>query len=306
MLGAEAGEMRGDLQPTHSSLAKIRGVAQISAVKRILLRVLRCVALAYVAVILFVAGCQRSMLYFPEKMDEPAAIAKAKRERLEPWRNAKGEIIGWREPNPKARNRMVVFHGNAGSASDRSYYVEGFQSLNGGADWEVFIFEYPGYAARPGTPGKDAFIELGKAALEELAATDKRPLYVLGESIGSGTASAMAGRLPDKVAGCFLIIPFSRLEEVAKARFPFLPIGLLLRDKFDNPAELATFKGRLAVVVAENDEVLSAEQGRRVHAAYPGQKLLIMLPGATHNNFPIQSTAEWYRQASEYILGRSK
>lgn len=264
---------------------------------------LRTLAIVYAAIILFVAGCQRSMIYYPSKYSEPEAVARAGREGLSPWRNAAGEIIGWRSPNAKAKNRLVVFHGNAGSASDRSYYVDGFQAIDRGAEWEVFLFEYPGYGARGGSPGKDHFITAGRKALEEMLAADPRPLFVLGESIGSGTASAMAGELPERVAGVMLVIPFSRLVEVARAQFPFLPVGLLLRDKFDNPACLAKYRGPLAVVVAEQDDVLGAEQGRRVHAAYAtGPKLLILLPGARHNDFPTQIGAKWMQEASDFVL----
>jgi uncharacterized protein len=272
-------------------------------VKRFLLRVLRTLAIVYGAAILFVVGCQRSMLYFPSKYSEPAAIARAEREGLTPWRNAAGELIGWRQPNAKARHRMVVFHGNAGSASDRSYYVEAFQALSGGTDWEVFLFEYPGYGSRAGSPGKDPFITAGRAAVEELLSADPRPVFVLGESIGSGTASVLAGDLPERIAGVMLVIPFSRLQEVAQKRFPFLPTSLLLRDKFDNPAALAKYRGPLAVVVAEEDDVLGAEQGHKVHAAYTtGPKLLIILPGSHHNDFPTHIGAAWIREASEFVL----
>ncbi len=270
-------------------------------VKRPFLRLARVCVLVYVGLCLLVAGCQNKMLYFPTKQTESAALARAADCALEPWRDAHGMLIGWKRPAPHATGRLVVFHGNAGSAIDRSYYADAFGALPGGAAWEVFIVEYPGYGSRNGSPGKDSFITAGRAAVENLLATDKRPIVLLGESIGSGTAAALAGALPDKIAGAIMVIPFARLAEVAQEKFPWLPVTLLLRDKFDNIAALATYKRPVAVVVAENDEILGAAQGRKLHEAYAGPKKLIVLPGATHNNFPIDPDSKWFRDVSDFM-----
>jgi len=88
---------------------------------------------------------------------------------------------------------------------------------------------------------------------------------------------------------------------VAKAKFPWLPVSLLLRDKFDNIAALANYKGPVAFIVAEDDEIVGAAQGWKLHAAYTGPKKLIVLPGATHNNFPTEPGAQWFREVSDFM-----
>ena len=71
---------------------------------------------------------------------------------------------------------MLVFHGNAGPALHRLYFVAGFQAL--GKSWEVFLCEYPGYGSRPGSPSESAiksamdfsgFMDLNGCYLEEVA-----------------------------------------------------------------------------------------------------------------------------------------
>lgn len=270
--------------------------------KRPVLRIFRALGLAYGTAILFVAGCQRSMIYFPDKLSVAAATNRAAEAGFVPWQTASGETIGWRKPRPNARNRLVVFHGNAGSALDRDFYVEGFQTLGDENTWEVYLFEYPGYGARSGSPGKDAFIAAGNAALTELAASDAgKPVFLLGESIGSGPACALAGQMPQQVSGIILVTPFARLAEVAEARFPWLPVRLLLRENFDNISALSAFRKPVVVVVAENDDVVGAPQGYQLHDALQTPKRLIVLKGATHNNFPIYS-AEWFTESSAFVL----
>jgi pimeloyl-ACP methyl ester carboxylesterase len=270
-------------------------------VKRILFRLVRIGGLVYLGFCLLVAGCQSKMLYFPTRHTEAEALALAAQSGLEPWRDAQGRLIGWKRPAPRAAARLLVFHGNAGSASDRSFYADAFGAMQNGAAWEVCILEYPGYGSRAGSPGKKSFIAAGRAAVENLLAADKRPVFLLGESIGSGTAAALAGEKPDRIAGAVMMIPFARLAEVAKEKFPWLPVSLLLRDKFDNIAALAAFRGPVAFVIAENDEVVGPAQGRKLHAAYAGPKKLIILPGATHNSFPGEPGAQWFRDASDFV-----
>ena len=269
--------------------------------KTFLFRLGRVLLLAYLGLMLLVAGCQNSLLYFPKRGEEAAMIGEARLQKIQPWRDARGRLIGWHRPNPRAENRLAVFHGNAGRALDRSYYMYAFEALGGGADWEVWILEYPGYGSRAGSPGKTAFIEAGRQAVRELLAADSRPLHLLGESIGSGTACALAGEMPDRIAGLALVVPFARLQEVAQEKFRWLPVDLLLRDKFDNIAALASYRGRVAIVVADSDEVVGAAQGRKLHDSYAGPKLLIVLSGAGHNSFDIHETAPWFGKAGAFL-----
>lgn len=249
---------------------------------------------------LLLAGCQNRLIYFPSRGTEAALLREAQAEGVEPWRNPAGELIGWRKPDPTAKRRLVAFHGNAGYALHRSYYAEGFGPL----DWEVYLFEYPGYGARDGSPGQDGFLSTGRAAIDALLAADQRPLYLLGESIGSGTACALARDLPDKIAGLILVIPFARFVEVAKAHFPYLPVGLILRDKYDNIAALERYRQPVAIALAENDEVIPPAQARKLHDAYAGPKLLITFPGATHNNFPTGWREPWWKQVTDFLDSR--
>ena len=274
--------------------------------KKLLLIIVRTIAITYAALVLLVAGCQNTLLYHPTRDTDAGVLAQAKQCGVEPWRDAKGSIIGWRKPNPRATARLVVFHGNAGYALHRTFYLDAFQSLDGGAKWEVFLFEYPGYGARPGSLGKKLFTAAGKSAIEELLAADTRPLFILGESVGSGVACAVVDALPQRIAGVALVVPFARLQEVAQAKFPWLPTSLILRDKYDNIAALARHPGPVAIVIAEEDEVVGPAQGRKLHDNYAGKKLLIPLPGVGHNDLPINPDAEWFQRVSDFLRNGSR
>jgi hypothetical protein len=280
-----------------------RAVLSIRPVKSKLFRLLRLVALCYLLFCVLLALLQRYLIYCPFHETEPAMLAQARAARCEPWRDARGALIGWKSmrlPGPLPAHRLVVFHGNAGYALHRGHYLEGFGGLNEGNSWEVFLFEYPGYGARPGKISEASFIKAGGEALDALAAADPRPIYFLGESLGSGLACALARLQPQRVAGLFLVTPFASLAGVAAHHYPFLPVRLLLHDRWDNEAALRDYPGPLAVFLAEEDEIVTAAQGRQLYDHFGGRKQLFVEPGVGHNDFT--ATAVWWRPVSDFLL----
>ena len=119
--------------------------------KKALGRFFRILSFGYLLLVLVVAGCQNRLLYHPRITAESALVAAAPAKGVEPWRDSSGALIGWRIPNPKAKARMLVFHGNAVDAIERAQYLRTFNSLGGGLHWETCVMEYPGYGARSGS-----------------------------------------------------------------------------------------------------------------------------------------------------------
>jgi len=251
-----------------------------------------------------VGGFQRNLIYFPSHETEPNLLRFARDEGFEPWRDETGAIIGWKSIHPghHAANRMLVFHGNAGYALHRIHYVSGFQEIDGGPQWEVYLFEYPGYGARPGAVGQEQFVKAGLRALEALKAKDSRPVFLLGESLGSGAACAVAHAAPDRVAGLFLVTPFARMGDVAAHHFGFLPVRLILLDRWDNVTALRGYHGPMAMLIAGQDEVVTAAQGRLLYEGYAGPKRLWTEAGAGHNTINFSPAAPWWHEVSDFLL----
>jgi len=272
-----------------------------------LFRLLQAPLLVYVGFCGLVGACQRSLIYHPARQSEAAMIRVARVERCEPWRAAGNAIIGWKSVRkagePAAPNRLVVFSGNAGSALDRAYYVRGFERYAGGEKWEVYLFEYPGYGARDGRISESSFIDAGEKALQALAAADSRSIYLLGESLGSGLACALAQHQPAHVAGLFLLTPYARLGDVAAQQFRYLPARLMLRDPWDNVTALRAYRGPVAMLIAGQDEVVTAAQGRLLYQGYEGPKHLWTDPDAGHNGIDFSASAPWWHEVSDFLLG---
>lgn len=258
----------------------------------------------YLLLLVVIAVFQRKLLFFPTREPERVMLAIAEASGLEAWRDASGAIIGWKrraDPAAPAAHKLLVFHGNAGHALHREYYLRAFEGLGAGREWEVWLFEYPGYGARPGSPSREAFAEAGRAAVAQLRAQDSRPLFLLGESLGGGVTGDLASSEPDAIAGLVLVAPFARITDVARAHFPFLPTRWLLRDRWDNVSALADFRRPVAVLIGGRDEVVSAAQGEELFAKLHEPKLRWLFPEATHNS-PELLGAGWAPQVSAFLL----
>jgi len=169
---------------------------------------------------------------------------------LAPWLH-QSRLIGFCRAVDSPKNIWLMLHGNGGQAADRVYALPAFSNRD-----SVFILEYPGYGSREGSPSMPSFNAAAKEAYEALRAQyPNTPVCVVGESIGSGPACALAGsaRPPDKLV---LIVPFDTLANVASDHYPFLPAKLILRDNWNNLSALRHYEGPLEIYGARDDQVI--------------------------------------------------
>jgi uncharacterized protein len=277
-----------------------------SPLRRFLFALLRIYVL--LTAVIFLA--QRWIIYHPYRDSEPMMISQAKAEAMAPWKDKAGHIVGWRRDATRispAANKLLVFHGNTGNAIYREHYITGFESIDDGHVWEVFLFEYPGFGARPGKANRESINEAAQAAVKQLMAMDTRPVFVLGESLGSGAACDVASREPQAVKGIALVTPYSRLAEVAQSAFPFLPAGLMLLDRWDNIETLGKSHMPVAVVIAGRDEVVGRDQGERLFASLGERpKRRWFFPNARHNTLEFNPGATWWSEVSQFLQASSQ
>ena len=254
-------------------------------------------------VIRSIYNLQYRLLYYPNASTPPEESLRA--DNVKPWRSSGTDYRGLAatcEPGP-CKGTVIVFHGNAGTAADRRFYLE----VLGAQGYRVILAEYPMYGGREGELGEKAFvldgIETAVLAFEEFGG----PLYILGESLGSGVAAAVAGKGSVKIDGIILITPWDTLESVAKSKFPLLPVRLLLRDKYDSIRNLNSFEGKIAVVGAEQDQLIPIKHGRNLFNSLPGNaKRMWTIEGAGHNDWYMYTNFTWWKEITGFISGDEK
>jgi pimeloyl-ACP methyl ester carboxylesterase len=268
-----------------------------------LVRTLSLLALAAAAALFLLWLAQRRLLYFPERSDRAAAERRARALGLEPFTAEDGELLGWRARHPLgARGRLVVLHGNAGSALDRAYFVDAFAAAAPALPLDVYLVEYPGYGPRPGAPSQAALVSTARRAIAAARRDGPGPVLVAGESIGSGVAALAAAEAPGEVDGLLLVTPLASVPAVARRHYPFVP-AFVHRDAWRADRALPRYGGPVAFLVAGRDEVVFADLGRALFEAYPGPKRLWVDEGAGHNTLDWRPALARWREMIEAVAG---
>jgi len=86
--------------------------------------------------------------------------------------------------------------------------------------------------------------------------SDFSDVLIVGRSLGTGPASYHSSLLNGK-NDLILISPFSSLLSLVRKHYPIYPVSLLLKKNFDNLGFLKNFSGKLLIISAENDEIIS-------------------------------------------------
>jgi pimeloyl-ACP methyl ester carboxylesterase len=262
-----------------------------SALKKLFAWVGAALLVIYLAVGAVIACRQRQILYLPPVVTPTIAEQMGRKANLERWTNSAGAIIGWKRPSPKqpAQGRALIVYGTAGWTGICAHYVDDVQYA--GAAFDGFILEYPGYGDRPGVPSETNFFRAADEALQ-LAATNG-PVYLIGESLGTGVAAYLAGTHPSQVAGMVLFAPYNRLTDVAQYHFPIFPVSLILLDRFPSEDYLKNFHGPVGILIGEDDHVVPPKFGRRLYDSYTGPKRLWDFPMDGHDTIFWRTGKVW-------------
>ncbi len=219
------------------------------------------------------AMLEGDFLYFPSHAPNRSALTE--------WR-IDGQLVGYARLVEHPRAVWLICHGNGGQAANRQYIIDRLP-----ADTCSYVLEYPGYGLRPGTPSMDAINAAARSAYDALRALyPSVPIDVLGESLGSGAASYLCS-LPVPPDRLVLMVPFDNLLSVAKEHIRFLPVGLLMRDKWDNVSALSAYKGPVQIFGALHDTVIPVAHARALAKTVP-QARYVELP-CGHNEWSLLS-----------------
>jgi uncharacterized protein len=178
----------------------------------------------------------------------------------------------------KSKEIIVFYHGNAGSACDRSILKALFEKNNR----SVIFVEYAGYSNDVKSPSKNLILNDVKNIINFLAVTGYSNISVIGESIGTGAVAYHA--YTGEVDSLVLLSPFDKLSNVAQTKYAFLPISLLLSEDFDNEKWLKNYSGRLVIIHGTNDIIIPIEFSKRLYEQLNTTKTYLAVENAGHND----------------------
>lgn len=266
----------------------------------IAIRVLRVVAVVYLAALVFALACEKSLIYFPTRFPNgdwglPDSVREVS------FRSSDGEtIVAWWFESDKPKGTILFSHWNGGDITIRASFVgqlrrEGFS---------VLLYDYRGYGKSSGSPDEKGLYLDAVAAydyLRDVLNFQPGKIILLGESLGSAVSVELAKRR--EVAGLVLLSPFTKFGEMAWRTLP-IPVGWALKSRYDSIGKIRNIHTPLAIVHGDRDTLVPIEMGQELYDAHPGTKSFYQVKGAGHNDLSDLGIDEIFRALNFVFVGR--
>jgi len=226
---------------------------------------------------------QRKLQYFPfGSVQNPSDIGLNDFSEVFIDTDDNEKLRAWFYKNENSNNVIIYFHGNAANLENRKNKYQAFAE---DSNYSILAITYRGYPGSSGSPSEQGFYLDGQAAIDYIYAKGFKDnnIILYGESIGSGVATEMATKLNAKAL--ILESPFTSVEMVAKKTYWFLPVSLMLKDKFDNKEKLQTLDLPILIIHGKKDKVVPVSHGIDLAESYSGPKKLVLTENDGHMTF---------------------
>lgn len=267
-------------------------------VTRLLMFIGGFLVLAYLAVMVLAYTAQRAILFPAPHRAEGTLPSEQGFRRLTPPAGPVVDVLYL--PAPAGAPTVVHFHGNG---EEIGYLLE-FGTALRERGLGFLAVEYPGYGAVPGHPSEEGLYAAAEVALAELRASGVGPeaTVLSGRSIGTGVAVEMAKR--GHGSRLMLLAPYTSIVELGQRALPFLPVSLLMRDKFLSESKAADIHLPVFIVHGEEDEIIPVEMGRRLGQRFP-RATVETVPGAHHNDLLEVAGEPLLSRLAAFALGQT-
>ena len=213
-------------------------------------------------------------------------------------------LHGWFIPGKKSSpdedlHTLLWFHGNAGNINHR---LGNIKMLHERVPVNVFIIDYRQYGRSEGKISeKGTYIDAGAALahLHSRKEINQEKIIFFGRSLGSAVAVELA--LKEKCRALILETPFTSILEMGKKLYPFLPVSLLLKTKYDSLSKIRNIKVPILIMHGDKDDLVPFEHGKRLYDMANEPKEFYTIPGAGHNDTHIVGGDEYFDVIRNFV-----
>ena len=218
--------------------------------------------LIYSLFLFFLYFYQKKLLYHPNENNYFEDKLSVDIEKVKITTADNIELLGWfHEKSLKDFKTLIFFHGNAGTLENRIHKLNHFQDMN----INFLIIAWRGFSGNKGKPSEKGLYEDGKSAIDWLIkkGLNEKDIILYGESLGTGIATHLAQN--KDFAGVVLETPFTSMVDVAKTFYPYIPINLLLKDKFENYKKITYINSPILIMHGELDQIVPFSMGKKIY-----------------------------------------
>jgi len=226
------------------------------------LKIVIGILVIYISLLVLLFIFQRNLMYHPEENNYSGDKLEVEVEKVKILTSDGINLLGWFHKKDLKRFKTIIyFHGNAGKLENRIHKLNHFKDM----DVNFLIIAWRGFSGNKGKPSeKGLYIDANSAIkwLKKLGLKEK-DIILYGESLGTGVATEIAQS--NNYAGLILETPFTSMIEAAKNFYPYIPVSLLLKDKYDNQNKIKNINTPVLVMHGEVDQIVPFWMGKKIY-----------------------------------------
>ena len=230
--------------------------------KNFFLSIITFILLIYLSVLVYLFFFQRNLLYLPNENNYSGDKLKVDIDEVQIKTPDNINLLGWFHKKDLNKFKTIVyFHGNAGRLENRIHKLNHFKDMN----VNFLIISWRGFSGNSGKPSEHGLYKDGKSAIDWLKniGLEDKDIILYGESLGTGIAIEIAQN--KNFAGLILETPFTSMIDAAKNVYPYIPVGFLLKDRYENDKKIKNINIPLLVMHGEKDQIIPFKMGKKIY-----------------------------------------
>lgn len=193
---------------------------------------------------------------------------------------------------------ILYFGGNAEEVSHLAEYKIYFPNA------KIVMLNYRGFGLSKGLISEKTMFSDALEAYDKLMTmpeinADK--VMVIGRSIGTGVATYVASQRNTKAT--VLITPYENMIDVAFEKYPFVPIGLLIKHPFESDKYAKTISTPVLALIAKNDEVIPKHHAYNLMSVWKGKTTVLEVDEDHHS---IMGNEAVWQRIEQFVKEQTK
>ena len=161
---------------------------------------------------------------------------------------------------------VLYFGGNAEEVSHLSEKKNYFQNT------VMVLINYRSFGLSQGTISEKTMFSDALEVYDELITNpkiDANNIIVIGRSIGTGVATYLSSQR--KTNATVLITPYENMIDVAFEKYPFVPISLLIKHRFESDTYAPNISSPMLALISANDQIIPKHHAYKLKEAWKGK-----------------------------------
>ena len=205
---------------------------------------------------------QRNLLYHPTENNYSGDKILVDVEKIKVTTQDNIQLVAWYHKKNLNNYKTILFlHGNAGSLENRIHKINHFKDMN----INFLIIAWRGFSGNKGKPTEKGLYEDARSAVMWLKSkgVKENNIIIYGESLGTGVATEIAQN--KNFAGVILESPFTSMVDAGKDKYPYLPVRLLLKDKYESDKKIKNINSPILIMHGKVDNIVPFHMGKKMY-----------------------------------------